>query len=85
MVGAEQGCLWLLTWRCPLLQRAYMALNAQRAQDSCQGTGHTQGAPPMTVLVTGAGGFIGVHAALMVRRRGHGELCSWQSRLAANT
>lgn len=58
-----------------------MALNAQRAQDSCQGTGYTHGAPPMTVLVTGAGGFIGVHAALMVRRRGHGELLSRQRSL----
>lgn len=56
------------------LQRAYMPLSTERAQKSCQGTGHTHGAPQMTVLVTGAGGFIGVHATLMLRRRGHGGL-----------
>lgn len=50
-----------------------MPFNEERAQESCLGTGHTHKAPQMTVLVTGAGGFIGVHAVLMLRRSGHGE------------
>jgi UDP-glucuronate 4-epimerase len=55
-------------------KRAYMPLDMHKARQSCQGTGHTHGAPQMTVLVTGAGGFIGMHASLMLRRRGHGVL-----------
>ena len=54
-------------------QGAYVPLNAAAARESCQGTGHTHGAPQMTVFVTGAGGFIGVHAVLMLRKHGHGE------------
>ncbi len=49
-----------------------MPLDLEKAQQSCQGTGHTHGAPQMTVLVTGAGGFIGMHSSMMMRRRGHG-------------
>lgn len=51
-----------------------MPFNEAEAVESCRGSGHTHGAPPMTVLVTGAAGFIGHRAATMLRRNGHGAL-----------
>ena len=54
------------------MQRAYIPLDAAAAEESCTGTGGAQGAQ-MTVLVTGAGGFIGMSASIMLHQHGHGE------------
>ena len=49
-----------------------MPFDEAEAAQSCQGGGQAQGPPSMTVLVTGAAGFIGHRAAVMLRRSGHG-------------
>lgn len=57
-----------------ILQRPYMPFNTAEVLSSCERSDQADEMPQMTVLVTGAAGFIGYHAAVKLHRLGHGAI-----------
>jgi hypothetical protein len=70
-------CDWLLQW-------PYMPINTMEAVSSCKGSPQIQTPDPMTVLVTGAAGFIGYHAVIALHQHGHGVTLPLLQRLSSS-
>ena len=74
-----QHCTWLSPSRqCARMpvQSTNMPLDWDKVRQSCTAnplTASQDGRQPKVVLVTGAAGFVGMHTAMQLRKRGDGE------------